>query len=296
MRLVCSWVLILFIHSYAQGQDLEPRSYLNVPVDQTFFTGLYIYSDGDVYTASSLPISDFRLQTTTWAGQFTRTFELDNKMAKFDAMFVQSCGDGSATFQGEFTTRKFCGLADSKLKFSYNFAGSPALTAEDFRKYQKTTIYGASIQVNVPNGHYEKDKLLNIGSNRWYIKPEIGATIPFENWEIDLAASLFIFEDNDELLGNQTLSQDNVYNLQFHLVYDLGPAHWLALALNYFGGGDTFVDGEPSGLKETNMRGGIAYRYSFNPHHSVKVIVNTGLTTRLGNDSDAITLAWTYRL
>ncbi|TLU67090.1 transporter [Thalassotalea litorea] len=289
-------MLFLLIVFRAQGQDLEPRSYLNIPIDQTFFTGMYIYSDGDVYTSSSLPIEDFRLTTTTWAGQFSRTFALDDKLAKFDAVFATSCGDGSAIFQGQITTRKFCGFADTKLKFTYNFFGSPALSAKDFLSYQKTTIIGASVQVNVPNGHYVKDELLNIGSNRWYIKPEIGATIPLGNWEVDLALSAFFFEDNDELQGTQTLSQDNVYNLQFHLVYDLGPAHWLALDLNYFGGGDTYIDGQPSGLKETNVRGGIAYRYSLNRHHSIKLILNTGITTRLGNDTNAATIAWTYRL
>lgn len=288
--------LILLLSLKAQAQDLEPRSYLNIPVDQTFFSAIYLYSTGDVYTSSDLPIDDFQLTTTTWGGQFARTFELDDKLAKFDVLFATACGDGEAIFRGEFRTKKFCGMADSKVKFNYNFYGAPALSPKQFLTKESQAVVGFTVQVTVPNGHYKKDEIFNIGTNRWAIETEIGGSFPIGNFEIDAAISGIFFEDNDEYFGDNVYSQDPVYNFQVHFIYDIGPAHWIGLDLNYFDGGDGYLNGEPFGIKKGNYRGGVSYRYSFNAHNSIKLIINKGITTRLGNDTDAATISWTYRL
>lgn len=292
-----NWYWLILLSSLkAQAQDLEPRSYLNIPVDQTFFSAIYLYSDGDVYTAADLPIEDFELTTRTWGGQFTRSFELDNKLAKFDVLFAQACGDGKAIYQGEFQTKKFCGFADTRLKFNYNFFGAPALTPKQFLTEESTTVIGFTLQVTVPNGHYVKDEIFNIGTNRWAIEPELGGSFPLGSFELDVAFSGVFFQDNDEYFGGQTYSQDPVFNFQIHLIYDFSPGHWVGLDLNYFDGGDGYLDGEPFGVKKGNYRGGISYRYSINANNSIKLILNKGITTRLGNDTDAATISWTYRL
>ncbi len=52
--------------------------------------------------------------------------------------------------------------------------GAPALSLKEFASYQQDLIVGASVQVSIPSGQYDADKLVNIGSNRGFIKPELG--------------------------------------------------------------------------------------------------------------------------
>ncbi len=39
-----------------RGQDLEPRAYVDTPVDMNFLIASYVYSEGGVSTDPSLPI------------------------------------------------------------------------------------------------------------------------------------------------------------------------------------------------------------------------------------------------
>jgi len=52
----------------------------------------------------------------------------------------------------------------------------------EFVKKEKEIVVGVSLQVGVPTGRYDDDKVLNIGANRWFIKPEIGMFVPWRNW------------------------------------------------------------------------------------------------------------------
>lgn len=49
-------------------------------------------------------------------------------------------------------------------------------TVLDFQSYRQDLIVGASLQVSVPVGQYDSSKLVNLGTNRWFFKPEIGAS------------------------------------------------------------------------------------------------------------------------
>ena len=63
-------------------------------------------------------------------------------------------------------------------------------------------ILGASVKILVPSGHYEKDRLINVGTNRWAIKPELGFMMPLnDKWLFELELGVWFFADNDEFLG-----------------------------------------------------------------------------------------------
>ena len=71
------------------------------------------------------------------------------------------------------------GFGDPAFRFSMNFVGAPALTAAEFKDYRQDLILGASLRIIVPLGQYDDTKLVNIGSNRWSLKPEIGCSKAF---------------------------------------------------------------------------------------------------------------------
>ena len=97
--------------------------------------------------------------------------------------------------------RKVSGLNDPLLRFSVNFYGAPALTLQEFANYQQDVIIGASIQVSAPLGQYDKDKLVNLGSNRWFVKPDIGISKAWGALSLELSAGVTLFSTNDEFLS-----------------------------------------------------------------------------------------------
>ena len=89
----------------------------------------------------------------------------------------------------------------------------------EFSNTEKEMVVGASLQVTMPTGQYDDEKLLNIGSNRWVVKPEIGISIPSGKWSFEFSAAARFFTDNNDFVGDVTFEQDPLYNLQLHLVY-----------------------------------------------------------------------------
>ena len=70
--------------------------------------------------------------------------------------------------------------------------GAPALTAAEFKDYRQDLILGASLRIIAPLGQYDGDKLVNIGTNRWSFKPEIGCSKAFGRWTVECARRHFL--------------------------------------------------------------------------------------------------------
>lgn len=277
------------------AQELDPRSYIDLPTGQNFLGALYIYTEGDIYTSPEVPIENLNLVIHGPALAYARTFSLFGNASKFDINQGHACADGNAILQGEYIERRFCGATDTRVRLNYNFYGAKAKTLSEFVKQPKGIVVGASLQVSIPTGEYEKQYIFNTGANRWYIKPEIGISIPHGPWELDLSTSVKVFTDNEDYLYTQTLEQDPIYNIQSHLIYDIAPGQWIALNGNYFWGGDTHIDGVQKSNKEGNYRAGITYSLALSKQHSIKFLANKGVTTKRGNDSEAFAIAWAYR-
>jgi hypothetical protein len=53
--------LITLLPAAAVAQDLDPRRYINLPVNQNFVRVAYGHSEGDVNVSPSLPLEDAAL-------------------------------------------------------------------------------------------------------------------------------------------------------------------------------------------------------------------------------------------
>jgi len=224
-----------------------------------------VYSEGDVNFSSSVPLTDAKIRVDGPALAYLRTFSIAGKSASVDFLLPYACVAGSALLNGERASREVCGLADTSLRVSYNFIGAPATELREFVRRKRTAVVGASVQIGMPTGQYDADKLLNVGANRWYIKPEIGVSIPVNKWSFEFAAGVRIFTDNSDFLAN------------------------------YFFGGDTFQDDAPSSTRQNNSRLGLTWTIGLNSKHLLKFLAHTGVIGRISNDSDTFTVAWSYR-
>src|SRR4029079_8901086 len=68
------------------------------------------------------------------------------------------------------------GLADVRVRAAVSLLGGRALTPPEFARRTPSTVVGTSITISAPTGQYFGDKLVNVGTNRWAFKPEIGVS------------------------------------------------------------------------------------------------------------------------
>ena len=193
--------------STATAQDLEPRAYTNTPVGLNFLLAGYVYQEGEVATDPSLPFDDASLHVHSAVLAYARSLSLLGKSAKVDVIVPYSWLDGSATFQGESVERIVDGFADPRFRLSVNLYGAPALALDEFANYQQDVIVGVSLQFSPPLGQYDPDRLVNIGSNRWAFKPELGVSKAFGPLILEVAPSIILYTDNDDFLGTRSASR-----------------------------------------------------------------------------------------
>ena len=277
-----------------QAQDLEPRLYTSAPTGLNFLALGYSSSQGGVLFDPSVPLENADLTVDGPALAYVRSLGLWNKSAKFDVALPHACIDGSATYAGQIVTRNVCGFADPRIRVSLNFHGAPALTPREFATFKQDLVIGASVQVTAPTGQYDDDRIVNIGTNRWSIKPEIGFSKPLKHIAVEMAAAVTFYGDNDEF-ANGEKEQEPIYSLQGHVVHVFKAGAWLAGDLTHYQGGRSTVAGQTSDDLQKNRRFGVTLGLPLNPRQTLRLHASTGVSTRTGTDFDTLAIAWQYR-
>jgi hypothetical protein len=297
MRPRCSSVLlaVALLAPAAHAQDLEPRAYTNLPIGLNFVLAGYAHSEGGLATDPTLPVDDAHLRIHTALFAYARSLDLWGHSGKFDVILPWSSLAGSALVAGEPRERDVSGLGDARLRLSLNFYGAPALSPADFAKYRPDLVAGASVQVTVPVGQYDGTRLINLGTNRWSIKPDVGFSQKLGTFMVDLTAGVTFFGRNDDYYGGHSLDQAPVWSTQVHLSDDFGGGVWAALGVTYYGGGHTTVDGLAKDDAFGNSRVGLTLSVPIDRRTSVKFNASRGISTRTGTNFDLLGVIAQYR-
>jgi hypothetical protein len=279
----------------AYAQDLEPRAYVNTPVGLNFLIAGYGYAAGGVATDPALPLQNAHLQVHSAILAYARSLDVWGRSGKVDVVLPYAWLSGTAEVEGQPRERDVSGFADPRLRFSVNLYGAPALSLQEFARYRQDLIIGASLQVAAPLGQYNATKLVNIGTNRWSFKPELGISKAWGPLTLELATGVTLYTDNHDFFGGKTRAQAPIYSVQGHVSYSLGAGIWAALDGTYYTGGRTTVDGVEGNDLQKNARLGVTVALPVNRHLSVKLYGSTGVSTRTGSDFGAVGLFLQYR-
>ena len=279
----------------ASAQTLEPRTYSNTPVGMNFLIVGYGYGSGSAVADASIPLENANLQTHGPVLVYARALDVWGKSGKIDVVLPYAWLSGSAELAGQPQERDVSGFGDPRMRFSVNFYGAPALSLEEFKHFRQDLIIGASLQVSAPLGQYDADRLVNIGTNRWAIKPELGISKALGRWTLELSAATTFFTGNDDFLGGQARTQAPLYSLQAHVIYNFRSGIWVAVDGTYYTGGRTSVDGVESPDRLANSRFGLTVALPVSRHSSLKLYASSGVTARVGGDFDIVGAAWQYR-
>ena len=294
-RVAAGSIALIFAGGAAHAQDLEPRAYSNTPVGLNFVVVGYSYSEGKIAFDPTLPIANAQYYNNTETIAYARSLDAWGHSAKFDMILPYSQFSGHALVDGQHNERDVSGLNDPRFRFSWNFYGAPALSLKEFAGYRQDLIVGASLSVTPPFGQYDDTKLINLGTNRWSFKPELGISKSWGKLTVDILPSVTFYTDNANYYYGRTYAQAPLYAVQGHIIYGFASGIWMALDATYFTGNRTTVDGVRSDNLQTNSRGGLTIALPVDRFNSLKINASTGTSTRTGSTFNAIQVLWQYR-
>ncbi len=292
----CFLLIILICYSSIDvfAQDLEPRSYANLPKGLNAINVLYSFAHGNVIADPSLPIEDFKITTHGFGAAYVHTFGLANKLARVQVIVPFMHMNGNLKLNGVDTSGVRTGFGDSRIRFGINLIGSPALNKKDFRSYQQKMIVGVSLVASVPTGLYYNDKRINIGSHRWALKPEVGISRRFKHVYAEAYAGCWFFTNNHEFLTSKTLEQQPVLSFQAHACYYFKKQMWIGVDGNYFNGGKTIIDNTEQGDLKDNYRIGATWSIPLSLKQSLKLQFHIGAFTNSGYDYNTASIGYQF--
>ena len=285
-RRLAAWLLLgsCWAGSVCHAQEIEPRAYSPSPSGLNFLIAVGGHSEGGVLTDPSLPVTDIEAKVDALAVGYGRSFGLAGRSANvaFALPYIEVDASGNIGEQRASVTR--AGWGDAKLRLAMNLIGGPAMTPREFSQRVPATTLGVSMSVSLPTGEYLPDKLVNIGTNRWAVKTELGLTHPIGKWLLEGYLGAWWFEENDDFFGGHRREQDPLASIQVHVSYTFKPRLWLALNTTYYEGGQTTLDGVAKHDRQANSRAGLTFSTPLGKNYSLKFNWSRGATTRIGSN------------
>jgi hypothetical protein len=278
-----------------RAQEMEPRAFSAVPIGTNFLVAGYARTTGAVSLDPSLPISDVHASINTGLLGYSRTFGLFGHSANLGIVLPYVDGEVSGKLVDQSQTASRSGLGDLRLRFAANLFGGPALTPAEFAQREPTTTLGVSLTIVAPTGDYNPTHLINIGSNRWALKPEIGLSQPLGNWFAEATTGVWVFTDNTAFFNGNVRGQDPIVDFQLHGGYNFRPGLWLAADATYYVGGETSVNGVGKHDLQANSRYGLTLSVPLPEGFSVKLAWSNWFTTRAAGNFETVGATLQYR-
>ncbi|BCS34053.1 hypothetical protein TBR22_A32820 [Luteitalea sp. TBR-22] len=290
----CALLGLLLCTPSARAQDLDPRAYARAPVDATFLVTGFSVSHGGVVSDASLPLTDIDATVVTPSVGVARSFGLFGQTAQAFVALPYSWARVSGNLAGEARQTTRSGLSDMRFRLSVLLRGAPAASMQQIATAPRRTILGASVTVVAPTGQFFPEKLINLGTNRWTVKPEFAVSQPLgKRWLLDTYAALWMFTANESFYpGTSVRTQSPIAAFQAHISYSVRPLTWAAFDATYYVGGRTTIQGVTNDDRQSNSRIGATLALPVGRRHSVKLAVSRGAIIRYGADFSTISLGW----
>ena len=279
--LTCCTALI--VSSASHAQEIEARAYSNAPIGLNFASAGIAQVKSGSSTLTSEVVS------------LTHILDVNGQSGKVAIVIPYAELTGSKTINKQSINASANGLSDPVLKASVNLYGAPALAADEFSNYQQDLIIGASVNASIPWGSYNNQQLINVGANRWFIQPGLGASKAIGPWRFELEGAATIFTSNTSFMGNNTLSENPIYSTNTHVIYYFPSTAWLSADVAYYIGGQSFVNGNSINGSQENWRFGSTFSYPIDKHNAIRLSGSTGTYSRTNNSYDLIAVSWQYR-
>jgi len=283
------------------AQELETRRWSHLPVNVNFAGGGYVYTAADISFDPVLRLEGVEMEKHSIPLRYTRTFELAGKSARVDLLTAYQDARWSGLVDGVPATTARNGMSDLSLRFGVNILGAPPLTGQEFVKYRARTdpetIVGLGLEVQVPTGNYLEDRLLNLGTNRFTFRPQLGILHKRGKWSTEVTAVSWIYTDNNDFFDGYLLEKDPFQTIESHIFYTFRPGLWVGAGVGWGYGGRSTLNGVPKDDVRENIGWELSLGYPITRDMGLKMGY-IGLRTQspVGADSDnffgGLSLVW----
>jgi len=293
--LVCFALGLLSIAERGYAQFAEAHHYDNAPVgvNQVELAYAYAHSNASIDTALVVAGAKFNLNQGTIT--YTRYFGFVRRVSWFEASVPVANLGGSVS--GTNVHGAATGAGDSSFAWTALLKGGPALSVAEFADYKPTTVVGISLTITAPTGHYNSNKLLNLGTDRWSFKPEIAMSHPFgreQKWQCDLYGHAYFFTDNTSYRGNEVLRQQPLPGLEGHISYFVVNNVWASIDALYSFRGETIVNGVNQNNEQKNFALGSEVNISLNRQNSLVIQFAKALVHQNGPSITGFAVKYTH--
>ncbi|MCX7551877.1 transporter [Xanthomarina sp. F2636L] len=295
VKVTCLICMLVQCKSYAQ--DIEPRRWSSMPLGTNVIGAGFSHVFGNIEFDPVLQAEDASVTVNSLAFQYVRPFKIGNKQARIDVLLPVSSAKWEGLLNGEARSISRTGLADPRLRLSINFIGPKAMTIKEMQEFMKDnptyTTVGASVAISFPFGQYYGDKLLNLGSNTFVFRPQIGMTHNWSSWSYELSTSVFIYTNNNDFYIDQTKKQKPLFAIQTHLTKQFKHRIWTTLSFGYGLGGNSIVNRQHKDDERGNFLGGLSAGMPIFKKQAIKIAYGTTLTLKdIGANTNGFILGW----
>ena len=250
-------------------------------------------SAGDLDFDPSLPIENASSTIHVAGLGYFRAIDFFGRSANVGVIVPYVWGTVQGDVRDQFVSARRSGLGDPVARFSVNLYGAPSMNFEEFARYRQNFNVGASVVVSTPLGQYDPAARVNIGTNRWAVKPEIGLSKRLGRWFLDFYLGVWLYTPNNNYLG-LVRQQSPLGSSQLHVSYNLTRRMWAAIDANFYTGGRTTIGGVLNADLQRNSRIGATFAMPLGRHHSLKFSAARGAVTNIGANFTSLGVAYQF--
>ena len=279
--------------------EISPRQWSHLPLGMNFAGIGYANTNADIALDPVLLIEDAQMDLQTAIGRYIRAFEMFDKSVRLDVTQGYQKGKWKGLLNGVPASVRRNGLTDTFIRLAVNLYGAPPLHGKKFAAYRSSldveTIVGLGLAVRLPTGEHLDDRLINLGENRFAVRPQIGITHKRGKWTGELTAEVAFYTDNDEFFNGKKLEQDPLLLVHGHITHTFRPGLWLGTSVGFDYGGENRVNGINKGNQRQNIGWAFSFAYPINRQSGINfVYIGARTQESTGLDSDTLAVSLSY--
>ena len=234
----------------AWAQDDGSRTYQLLPDGTRLATGFAVINHGNQADDPSIVIPDSSTNTRLLVLRYAQYFAIGQEATSVFAILPS--GKVSGTIGGA-PGGISSGIGDATIGAMLGVVGYPALSPQDYARYQPGFSLGVLGKISMPTGAYDSSQPINLGANRWSFR--VGPSMNYALGENFLDPALLTFEllptvafftANHDPHGASRVQQSPLFTVEAHVTRTLDETWWVSADTVYLGAGATSTDGVPN--------------------------------------------------